>query len=389
MRIVRRPTSCSLGARAGVVACLVFMPGISLWSAEVASSSDVTPATPKWSVQATAPLTTARAAHQVTPANAGQVLVTGGCSGGGCAPAERSAELLDLPRMATLPVAPMAEARISHVAAALPHGRVLVAGGWNGSAAMASAEVFEPDRRAFVGVAPMARARMDGTATPLNDGAVLVVGGAAATQRPLVHAEVFDPQQRRFEPVGELAEARVHHAAVRLLDGRVLVTGGLRARGVALRSAEVYDPATRRFTAVAPMQRARCKHAAVLLRDGRVMVIAGSADGDDRQRLAATEIYDPQTGRFTPGPALLNPRYKIVGAAAVLPGGEVVVAGDSDDVEVWVPGAPAFAKAQGGLGAALAFSVATPLPDGTLLVSGGYDHDIRATARTWVVRRAN
>src|SRR3546814_19605968 len=76
---------------------------------------------------------------------------------------------------------------------------------------------------------------------------------------------------------------------------------------------------------------------AVLLKDGRVMVIAGSSDCDDRRRLAQTEIYDPSTGQFTAWPPLLNPRYKIIDATTVLPSGEVVVAGDATDVEIWTP----------------------------------------------------
>src|SRR3546814_6563083 len=96
--------------------------------------------------------------------------------------------------------------------------------------------------------------------------------------------------------------------------------------------------ATEAFTLSGSMQLPRCKHAAVLLKDGRVMVIAGSSDCDDRRRLAQTEIYDPSTGQFTAGPPLLNPRYKIIDATTVLPSGEVVVAGDATDVEIWTPG---------------------------------------------------
>jgi hypothetical protein len=173
-----------------------------------------------------------------------------------------------------------------------------------------------------------------------------------------------------------------------LTDGRVLVVGGLRERNRASLSAELYDPATRTFTMTGAMRYARCKHSAALLKDGRVMVIGGSPNCEKQHRIALTEIYDPLTGRFSDGPSLLNPRYKIVGATTVMPTGEVLVVGDGNDVEVWTPGIPAFVKAGGSIGHRLAFSTATPLAEGKVLVLGGYDSDIRPTAQAWVVNRS-
>ncbi len=344
--------------------------------------------TTAWRVEPTAGLAEPRAAHQATPLGAAQtLLVSGGCTARGCGEVTRSAELIDTRRGGVLQRLAMAEQRVGHVAAPLPDGGVLVAGGWTGRSVSRGAELFDPRAARFVALPDMASPRMDATATPLGDGAVLLAGGAAATNQPLAQAERFDPQRRAFVPVGEMSQARSHHAAVRLPDGRVLVAGGLVARQTATRSAELFDPATGRFSPTGAMQRARCKLAAVLLRDGRVMVIAGSEDCDERRRIADTEIFDPRTGRFEPGPALQSPRYKIVQAAAVLDNGDVVVAGDARDVEVWTPGSPAFVKAEGGVGAALAFSTATALPGGRLLVLGGYDDDIRPTAGAWLLTR--
>ena len=105
-------------------------------------------------------------------------------------------------------------------------------------------------------------------------------------------------------------------------------------------------------------------------------------------RLASTEIWDPATGRFEPGPALAHPRYKIAAAAAVLASGDVLIAGNAHDVEAWTPGTPAFTTLRGALGDELSFSTATALPDGRALIAGGYDPRIVPTARTWqVVRR--
>lgn len=341
----------------------------------------------EWIVRPSSELSIPRAAHQATAISPTLVLVTGGCSGSGCTPVERSAELVHIETGRSEVTQPMNEARVAHAAALLKDGRVLVAGGWTGDMATASAEVFDPQHRSFSPVQAMATARMDATATPLLNGSVLVTGGASATNLPISHAEVFDQTQNRFVAVGAMHEARAHHAAVRMQDGRVLVVGGQRGRNLATNSAEIYDPATEAFTLSGSMQLPRCKHAAVLLKDGRVMVIAGSSDCDDRRRLAQTEIYDPSTGQFTAGPPLLNPRYKIIDATTVLPSGEVVVAGDATDVEIWTPGTPAFIKVGESIDNGLAFSTATHLPNGSVLILGGYDNDIRPTAQAWVISR--
>lgn len=354
--------------------------------AAVAAGGAAAPAVqpPGWAVEAGAPISVPRAAHQATLLDAGLVLLTGGCSGASCAPVERSAELIDAASGQPTATAPMAVPRVAHAAARLADGRVLVVGGWTGAATTAAAEVFDPQNRRFARLADMAAPRMDLTATPLAGGGVLVAGGAAATNRPLAAAELFE--QGRFVAVAPMNEARAHHAAVALDDGRVLLVGGQVARGRATASAEIFDPRSRRFTATGAMQQARCKHAAVRLADGRVMVIAGSADCNEQQRIAQTEIFDPATGRFSPGPVLQHARYKIPSAAVVAASGVVVVAGEASDVELWVPGTPAFTRASGALDRTLAFSTATALPGGGVLITGGYDDDIRPTAQSWQAR---
>lgn len=326
-----------------------------------------------------------RAAHQTTVIASDAILITGGCSGRGCSPVERSAELLDPVALTSVPVKPMNTARVSHIATSLGNGQVLVAGGWTGESTTSSAEVFDRTTLSFSAIPSMTTPRMDAVATALNDGSVLITGGASATNRPLAGAEYFIPRLRRFEVAGSMIEARAHHAAVRLRDGRVLIAGGLRGRNLASNTAEIFDPSTRSFRPTGPMTVARCKHAGVLLADGRVMMIAGSSDCDDRHRIAQTEIFDPESGQFTPGPTLINPRYKIVGAATVLQTGEVVVAGDASDVEVWTPGTPGFVRVSGSLREALAFSTVTVLPSGGVLVAGGYDNKISPTANAWLI----
>lgn len=368
---------------------LIFVAGLCCFIPGLAFAAPKPLTKPDWIVQPASNLSIPRAAHQATVISPSQVLVTGGCSGGGCSPVERSAELFHTSTGRTEITPPMREARVAHIAALLKDGRVLVAGGWTGTNTTASAEFFDPGTRTFTPAAAMLSARMDATATPLTDGAILVAGGASAVNSALAKAEVFNLIKGHFVATGSMHQARAHHAAARLSDGRVLVIGGLHKRQSATATAELYNPASNTFSKTGPMRHARCKHGAVLLQDGRVMVIGGSRNCEEQHRIAQTEIYDPHTGQFSDGPSLLNPRYKIVTATTVMPSGDVVVVGDANDVEIWTPGTAAFVKAGGSIGNRLAFSTATPLSDGKVLVLGGYDNNIRPTAQSWLVYRKN
>jgi hypothetical protein len=66
---------------------------------------------------------------------------------------------------------------------------------------------------------------------------------------------------------------------------------------------------------------ARAVHTATALAGGCVTDGCGTATD-------TTELYDPRTGRFSPGPSLTTARYKLPAAAALLPDGRVLVAGD-------------------------------------------------------------
>jgi len=86
------------------------------------------------------------------------------------------------------------------------------------------------------------------------------------------------------------------HTSTLLKDGRVLLVGGLAKEA----SAELYDPETGRFTPTGALATVRSDFAAVRLADGWVAIIGGSAESE---RLPGVEIYDPGTGTFGPGPS--------------------------------------------------------------------------------------
>jgi hypothetical protein len=333
-----------------------------------------------------ATLHVARAAHTATVLPSGQVLIVGGMDHGGGGLA--SVEFFDPADNAVQELGSLAEPRVSHTATPLADGRVLVAGGYSGQY-LSSVEVFDPTTRRFTPAGSLLEGRSGHTATLLPDGRVLFVGGVGRGWTFLRSAELYDPETGRSEAVDSMRVPRESHTTTLLADGRVLVIGGHSGRRENMEvyaSAEIFSPEARRFEPAGTLGIPRHKHDAVELADGRVLVIGG-ADRSDRVHFETTELYDPRTATFAPGPSMANRRYKIAGTSVLLPSGDVLVTSGAEvaellDLEGW-----AFREIPDRFPAAYRFAAAALLPGGDVLVTGGYSDDNRNTAGIWRFQR--
>jgi hypothetical protein len=137
----------------------------------------------------------------------------------------------------------MAAARANHTATLLPNGKVLVAGGRNGSSVnqgIASAELYDPVSGTWTTTGTMTWKRQRHTATLLPNGKVLVTGGWSGVLYP-TRAELYDPAAGIWVTMWALNTPREIHTATLLTDGNVLIAGGFGPPSGDLSSAQLYD----------------------------------------------------------------------------------------------------------------------------------------------------
>ena len=319
----------------------------------------------------------ARSAPGITLLSDGRVLVTGGVSDFG---AIASVEVYDPSSGTFVNAGRMATPRARHTATLLTDGRVLVARGvTTGEEIVASAEVFDPSTDSWSPVGAMTHGRPGHAAALLSNGNVLVAGGFTTGDEALASAELFDPSTGSWSPAGAMTEARLSNMATVLPDGRVLIVGGFGVDGF-LASAEVYDPTTDEWSSASTMMEARLGHTVSLLSDGRVLVVGGF--GVD-EFLASAEVYDPTTGMWS-SPSGVKPatmrQSRGFHTATLLPDGRVLVAGGFfptldealASAEVYDPSTNTWSSTTS-LSQARATHDATLIGDRRVLVAGGSD----------------
>ncbi len=337
---------------------------------QVARAEVYDPATEQWSV--TGSLNTARAYHTATLLQNGKVLVAGGIDGN--YNPFSSAELYD-PASGTWSVTgSLSTTRSYHTATLLPNGKVLVAAGVGGanesSFFLDSAELYDPATGTWSITGSLNTARSYHTATLLPNGKVLVAGGLFTNASK--SAELYDPVSESWTATTLLNTARAYHTATLLPNGKVLVAGGL-GSGI-LNSAELYDSLTGGWNKTGSLNTARLNHTATLLQNGKVLVVGGDTDYS-----GSAELYDPATGTWTATGSLNNARLNHT--ATLLPNGKVLVAGGAGksitsltgptNAEVYDPATEKWTET-GALNTARYNHTATLLPNGKVLVAGGY-----------------
>ena len=91
-------------------------------------------------------------------------------------------------------------------------------------------------------IAPMNFARTELCAITLSDGRVLVAGGNDGTT-VLSSCEIYDPKTNTWTLTGSMNDPRYRFPMITIADGRIMVAGGLINMGVGTTNdVEIYDP---------------------------------------------------------------------------------------------------------------------------------------------------
>jgi len=377
---MRRVTAnFSVFPQTGFVSLLFFAAFLTETIAIAQSGGTLTP---------TGNLTTPRTGHHATLLTNGKVLITGGWAG---STTWASTELYDPVTGTFTPTGDMSTARYCHTATLLPNGKVLIAGGQsrlNGTlndaiSAVAATELYDASTKTFSPAGNMTQPRACHTATLLNTGQVLIAGGSAGDGN-MASAELYDPIAGTFTATGDMTEPGCESATL-LANGQVLITrsegyAGVKSVGYeGVNHAELYDPATGTFTRTGSMVYLDqgIGPAAVLLPNGRVLMAGGSFW--EYGFSAHAELFDPATGAFTPASDMtegLTPE-----SITLLGDGTVFIAGEgfihatqglccTSNLELYDAGTSTFISS--GNTPAVAGQTATLLPDGNVLISGGW-----------------
>lgn len=230
----------------------------------------------------------------------------------------------------------------------LDDGRVLVVGGQDVPPSslqegilpfVGTSEIFNPETSEWGHAATMDQPLFGQVAVLLSDGRVLVVGGDMldGTLTGSARAEIYDPATDTWTPTEDMSIQRGRPNAITLADGRVLVTGhNLLDFRATTGKVDIYDPDAGTWTAADELSQPSDGHSLTLLPDGRVLAAGGEnpvVRGSNYY--STTEIFDPSTNSWSPGPELSEPRTNH--SATLLPDGRVLLIGGIAPGSQFVP----------------------------------------------------
>jgi hypothetical protein len=220
---------------------------------------------------------------------------------------------------------------------------------------------------------------IDGTAVSQKRGLVLISGNR--NYKRGVRTEIYDYASKSFRNGPKMKIERWGHASVTLPNGNVAVFGGHNETdyyGISM--CEIFDVKSWSFREIGHMVEKRWDAVAVLLQTGIVLIMGGF--DEEHEGLKTCEFYNPTTNKFYRSKAtLIRERSRF--AASLLPDGRVLISGGYRDLnfvqhnEFYDPVTDSFYECirDSMTLEQRTYHTATTLPDGKVLLVGGGEED--------------
>jgi N-acetylneuraminic acid mutarotase len=270
-------------------------------------------------------MATERDSHSANLLPDGRVLVVGGRNASG---ELDSTEIFDptQPAASAWQAGPsLAAKRSGHTAVTLGDGRILYAAGgnWSGGANyLDSVMIYKPASANFVLPAvTLSKGRMHLTGALLPSGKVLLAGGDDGSSAYSNLLELFDPATSQVTKLSvTMTDKKVRPFAFTLPGGKVLITAGYAFAYPP--SDDLYDPLTNKITKLNHPGGSARGSEATLLANGRVLVLGGYEKAQEKKARA----FDGKTLSWEMLPDMLQAR-SYLGVITLMDGSVLAVGG--------------------------------------------------------------
>ena len=245
-------------------------------------------------------MTVPRSGQTMTMFGSGKVLIAAGenCTSLTSCTALNSAEVYDPVAGTFTATGSLNDARFTASAVLLTSGKVLIAGGFDGTNYPAAAELYDPVPGTFSTTGSLNTPRASATATVFDNGNVLIAGGSTCGSPgcPTATTEEYNTNgyfSYTTYPTGNMTVPRFDQTATLLTNGQVMLAGGYNACATTCTSdstTEIFNPYAGSFTTSQSLSTGRSGHTATLLTDGAVLLVGGINNG---VTLSSTDSYQP------------------------------------------------------------------------------------------------
>ncbi|QMV43048.1 kelch repeat-containing protein [Cohnella cholangitidis] len=242
-------------------------------------------------------------ASAIAKINDDKVMLIGGLDANGIT--YKQNVIFDLRTQKATPAAELPGAMAGYVnmdAASLPNGKILVIGYFNVNAINENfVYLYDPSTEEWT--EPAALAYVGSTLTVNKQGDVLNTGSKAGEF--FSHGQLYRAKNDQFSTTSMMPSPISYPSVVAMNDGNFLHAGGSDGGNTTIHptsKAFIFQVDNNYWQSISPMKTARYFSAAASLPNGKVLVAGGK--GSDHKWINATEVYDPSTDQWSPGPAM-------------------------------------------------------------------------------------